>query len=123
MSRLVITLLLSLLAVTSYAAPAYTESMPAPDRTAQAGEWSTILSIYDPNHNHYLLRTAISSDLKGCVDALNQVGQKITTSGDTAIIWTNHAKNTLNFEQTKEAYQRAIVLDARCVPGPDPVDE
>ena len=120
MSRLVITLLLSLLAVTSYAAPAYTESMPSPDRTAKAGEWSTILSIYDPNHNHYLLRTAISSDLKGCVEAMNQVGQKISNSGDTAVIWTNHAKNTLSFERSEAAYQRASVLDVRCVPGPDP---
>lgn len=120
MSRLVITMLLSLLAVTSYAEPAYTEAMPSPDRTAKAGEWSTILSIYDPNNNHYLLRTAITSDLKGCVEAMNQVGQKITNTGDNAVIWTNHAKNTLSFEQTKEAYQRALVLDVRCVPGPDP---
>src|SRR5690606_5221518 len=107
MSRLVITLLLSLLAVTSYAEPAYTEALPTPDRAARAGEWSTILSIYDPNHNHYLLRTAINSDLKTCVEAMNQVGQKISNTGDDAVIWTNHAKNTLSFEQTKEAYQRA----------------
>lgn len=83
----------------------------------KAGQWSTVVAIFDHNENHYLLKTSVSDNLEACMTQLDKLSADV--QGANGMIWTNRQKTAVTGEATAGLTDiQAKVLEIRCVLEP-----
>ena len=114
MYRIASLMILGLFSLPSLAATDATETTPT------AGQWSTVVAIFDHLNNNYLLKTTVAADPAACLTELQEIAGKVTGTG--GYVWVTPDKKNLSYEKESSPpnyeYKQAKVLELRCVREP-----
>ncbi|WP_025869839.1 hypothetical protein [Methylobacillus glycogenes] len=80
------------------------------------GQWSTVIAIYDHNHNHYLLKTSVHDDIESCSARLQNTAEQIKKANN--VVYTAPRNTKVSFVREEGIENESKVLEIRCVLEP-----